>query len=132
MEAAVWKNAFFSSGETSGGVLFRDICEVFTPLPEKMMYMFGVKRYDESSDTVFASDCGLFAAAASIPEYLSSAAAAFFSRRVVRKLSDSTPATVSAGSANCSARSISPARSKSRSEERRVGKECRSGWWRNH
>ena len=55
-----------AEGVTSAGLISEVDCEVDVPLPEKVTYKCGVKMYEESSDTVFASDCGFAAALASI------------------------------------------------------------------
>src|SRR5215213_5553802 len=59
--AAVWKNAFFNSGVTAAGVIVGAVCELDVPLPVKIIKRVGVNMYDESSDTVLASVCGLLA-----------------------------------------------------------------------
>ena len=60
--------------------------------------------YDESSETVFASDCGLLAALAS-RAHNDVGGGRIFLTQIYRKLMLSMLTTASAGSANCSARS---------------------------
>jgi len=76
------------------------LCELDVSLPMKVMKRCGVNIYDESSETVLASACGLLAELASKAAYRASAAAGLFSRRSQRKLRLSIVTRVSAGSAN--------------------------------
>src|SRR5215204_740028 len=99
--AAVRKKLLRKSGVTSGTRVGRFICdEDWPPLGSKVTKRCGVKRKEDKSEMVLASDLTSVSAMASIRAKRWSAAAGFLSRRNDRKLIVSIETEVSAGSAN--------------------------------
>src|SRR5882724_6518904 len=105
MFAATEKKLLRSAGARSGAG--RGSVEKLDGIPpgETARYIEGVRAYEVSSETVFASDAGSAAAIESNAAKRWSAAAGFLSRNADRNWIDPIVARTSAGSANCKARS---------------------------